>query len=388
MKKRGISLIVLVITIIVMIILAAAIIISLNNTGIIGNANKAKDESDLANIKTAADLIYSDYILDESVLPVGTTVGDYITEKLVNNGTIKGKEVDYYVVVNNKQTYVITVGSTADKYIKGEIKDGDYVDYDPKDGVLDTSKITYTGKWRVIGLTDDCCLKLVSAESTGTYNLLTDTTGEGILKAVSELNEICSVYGKGVGAKYARCIILEDVLKEYQYKNHKFYWQKEGEDVKLVIEYIKRDNEFVKHEFVDKDNSKYSYLKDNKIYESQKPTNLKDGEKLYITQTNTIGNIVQDESKINLIFKDINGANDTNEIIFFSINDGYKKNSFTGQGLICKGSNNGFKVNVLLVYGKGKTYTDSCTVNLRTITILDENTKLQKVEDNHFCIEK
>ena len=45
MKNKGISLIVLVITIIVMIILAAAIIISLNNTGIIENANKAVDET-------------------------------------------------------------------------------------------------------------------------------------------------------------------------------------------------------------------------------------------------------------------------------------------------------------------------------------------------------
>ena len=75
-SKKGISLIVLVITIIVMIILAAAIIISLNNTGIIGNANKAKNESDLANIKTAADLEYSEYILDkvyyQKVLHLGT----------------------------------------------------------------------------------------------------------------------------------------------------------------------------------------------------------------------------------------------------------------------------------------------------------------------------
>ena len=48
-SKRGISLIVLVITIIVMIILAAAIILSLNNAGIIGNANKAVQETNVAN---------------------------------------------------------------------------------------------------------------------------------------------------------------------------------------------------------------------------------------------------------------------------------------------------------------------------------------------------
>ena len=51
-KKNGVSLIILVITIIVMIILAAAIIISLNNTGIIGEANKATIKQNLNNYKT------------------------------------------------------------------------------------------------------------------------------------------------------------------------------------------------------------------------------------------------------------------------------------------------------------------------------------------------
>ena len=48
--KKGISLIVLVITIIVMIILAAAIILSLNNAGIIGNANQAVFKQNVKNV--------------------------------------------------------------------------------------------------------------------------------------------------------------------------------------------------------------------------------------------------------------------------------------------------------------------------------------------------
>jgi len=62
-KKKGISLIVLVITIIVMIILAAAIILSLNNAGIIGNANKAVEETDEAQLKNIAVLAWSDAYL-------------------------------------------------------------------------------------------------------------------------------------------------------------------------------------------------------------------------------------------------------------------------------------------------------------------------------------
>ena len=59
-SKKGISLIVLVITIIVMIILAAAIIISLNNTGIIENSNKAVDETNEKTIVELANLAWGE----------------------------------------------------------------------------------------------------------------------------------------------------------------------------------------------------------------------------------------------------------------------------------------------------------------------------------------
>ena len=58
--KKGISLIVLVITIIVMIIIAGAIIISLNSTNVINRANEATEASDLANAKNAVMLAYAE----------------------------------------------------------------------------------------------------------------------------------------------------------------------------------------------------------------------------------------------------------------------------------------------------------------------------------------
>ena len=58
--KKGISLIVLVITIIVMIIIAGAIIISLNSSNVISQANTAVESSDIANIKSALALDYAD----------------------------------------------------------------------------------------------------------------------------------------------------------------------------------------------------------------------------------------------------------------------------------------------------------------------------------------
>lgn len=56
--KKGISLIVLVITIIVMIIIAGAIIISLNSTNVVKKANTAVDSSNEAELKAAVALEY------------------------------------------------------------------------------------------------------------------------------------------------------------------------------------------------------------------------------------------------------------------------------------------------------------------------------------------
>jgi len=60
--KKGISLIVLVITIIVMIIIAGAIIISLSQENIVKRANDAVEASDEANAKYAVALVYADIL--------------------------------------------------------------------------------------------------------------------------------------------------------------------------------------------------------------------------------------------------------------------------------------------------------------------------------------
>lgn len=58
--KKGISLIVLVITIIVMIIIAGAIIISLNSSNVIDKANDAVTRTDVANLNDKLTLAYVD----------------------------------------------------------------------------------------------------------------------------------------------------------------------------------------------------------------------------------------------------------------------------------------------------------------------------------------
>ena len=63
-NKKGISLIVLVITIIVMIILAAAIVITLSNSGIINKANEAVDATNLKQVQELAQVIWAEGYLD------------------------------------------------------------------------------------------------------------------------------------------------------------------------------------------------------------------------------------------------------------------------------------------------------------------------------------
>jgi len=101
-NKKGISLIVLVITIIVMIILAAAIILSLNNAGIIGNANKAVEMTNDKTIQTAADLKYSEYILNNK-LAGETPVGEWIETELIKDGVLTTEQASEYIITNEGQ---------------------------------------------------------------------------------------------------------------------------------------------------------------------------------------------------------------------------------------------------------------------------------------------
>lgn len=99
--KKGISLIVLVITIIVMIIIAGAIIISLNSSNVISQANKAVTDSDLANAKNTCMLAYceaaagNDGIAKDSSGAIVTA--SYYEAKLTAAGF---KTADYTVTVN------------------------------------------------------------------------------------------------------------------------------------------------------------------------------------------------------------------------------------------------------------------------------------------------
>ena len=103
MQNKGISLIVLVITIIVMIILAAAVIISLNNTGIIGNANKAKDMTNESQIKEMAQIAWLE---GKHEGKTGEELNTYVQESL-KKSIPENNLKDYIVVVKDTKIAIL-----------------------------------------------------------------------------------------------------------------------------------------------------------------------------------------------------------------------------------------------------------------------------------------
>ena len=108
-EKRGISLIALVITIIVMIILATAIILSLFDSGIIGKANKAKIDSDTANLKEYVNALKAEYELMSETEKEDKTFVQFANSKLEEKG-YERKLADNGALMNENATVAVKEG--------------------------------------------------------------------------------------------------------------------------------------------------------------------------------------------------------------------------------------------------------------------------------------
>ncbi len=78
-NKKGISLIVLVITIIVMVILAASVVLTLSNSGIINKANEAVEKTNIKEIEQLASLTWAEEFMAGKR---GDTLKEAVLEKL------------------------------------------------------------------------------------------------------------------------------------------------------------------------------------------------------------------------------------------------------------------------------------------------------------------
>ena len=225
--KGGISLIVLVITIIVMIILAAAIILSLSNSGIIGKANKAKTDSDTANLKEYVNTLRAEWELmtaDEQTAEGSFEA--YANKKLEKSGYkgAVGADGEVYSNLNENVMAAIRAGIKVGDVVTGytvteksyttsgeENTAPDYEETDPQPQTVTTNTdIT----WKYLGVNANGELEIMAdlGEEVAADNTKVKLSGKGgYLKGPEMLNTICEkLYSKeGVGT--ARSMNIEDV---------------------------------------------------------------------------------------------------------------------------------------------------------------------------------
>ena len=232
-KRKGISLIVLVITIIVMIILATAIILSLTNSGIIGKANKAKAESDKANLKEYVNTLQAEWELMTEAERGNQTFEQYANSKLEEKGYSKaavGADGEVYSNLNESaKTAVVAgikVGDTVTGYTvttKSYTTSGNEntaLSYRETDPTPQTINADTTVTWKYIGIGEDGSLE-IAAEVTSSSPKMKLSGKGGYLNGPAELNKACaklySVEGKGT----AKSMNIDHVTRILGYTGEK-----------------------------------------------------------------------------------------------------------------------------------------------------------------------
>ena len=242
-EKKGITLIALVITIIVLLILAGVTIAALSgDNGILQNATKAKEETEIGNEKDQIGIAIAGTIADNK--------GENITEEglktnLINrqgNDADVTEEDEYFRIrfndsqreyLINKITGEIEGGDTVElPEILKELKVGSEVTYNPngiytwkakfysstktvdKDDVLlesGTGKNYNINKWRVLEI-DKVTGKVTLVPVQETIGVVYLSEAQGYNNGVYLLNEACSeLYGNEEKGIKARSINLEDI---------------------------------------------------------------------------------------------------------------------------------------------------------------------------------
>ncbi len=220
MNKKGISLIVLVITIIVMIILAASVVLTLNNTSVINKANAAVNTTNAKEVEQYVQLLWSEAYIEGEGKWTAEEIQEYMDDKLSDE--IKS---NYIIVATNKGVTIRTPET---------LKIGDVVKYTGavsgtyETTMLETAK-TYTTTieeqeqitWIYIGK-DESGNHLITTKEP----ILPGGTGfyleklDGYQNGVDELNAICKeLYGPN--QKVARNMTIEDVNRILEYTGEK-----------------------------------------------------------------------------------------------------------------------------------------------------------------------
>ena len=237
--KGGISLIVLVITIIVMIILAAAIILSLSNSGIISKANKAKTDSDAANLKEYVNTLRAEWELMTDVEQTAEgSFEAYANKKLADNGYkgAVGADGEVYSNLNENAMAAIRAGIKIGDTVTGysvtsttyttDGSENNYSGTDTAQTVTTNTDIT----WKYLGVNANGELEIMAdlstANAVATNTKVTLGGKGGYLNGPAMLNTICEKLYSKDGVGIARSMNIDDVNNILGYTGAKgAYWE-------------------------------------------------------------------------------------------------------------------------------------------------------------------
>ena len=175
-ENGGITLIALVITIIVLLILAGVSIAMLTGeNGLLTQAQKAKEQTEIATEEEQRTLLKYEYELAklQGEISETKTFGEYSMEEEIK-----------------------------EKYGE-DIKIGDTVNYE--DNVEE-----YDGTWKVLGIENGQILLMSSNPVNNNYTI---NGKNGFLNLKENLNKECEKYSEGAGADSARSLRVEDINK-------------------------------------------------------------------------------------------------------------------------------------------------------------------------------
>lgn len=244
-KENGITLIALIITIIVLLILAGiSVSMLMGENGILTQANNAKKKSEESKEVESIEVAF---LSAQTKNPY--EISQEKIEKELNNSNYKVSfDGDYYKVISNdtKNEYIfdqygniqekgkyyydsenvisdgnikINVGDSIN-YRAEEPENNQYISSAEKNGYANQS-FTFQNdlQWVVLGVNNKGELLITSKESIETNeNERFYLKGEtGFKYGIAELDNICKLYGNGIGAKSVRSIRIEDINQITKY---------------------------------------------------------------------------------------------------------------------------------------------------------------------------
>ena len=215
-----------------MIILAAAIILSISNSGIIGKANKAKTDSDTANLKEYVNTLRAEWeLMTAEEQEAKGSFEAYANEKLAANGYkgAVGADGEVYSNLNENVMAAIRAGIKVGDVVTGyTVAENTYEtsgeeNTAPIDSETDPTKQTVTTNtditWKYLGVNANGELEIMAVLSE--KDAITDTADKqlkvklsgkgGYLKGPEMLNTICEKLYSVSGVGTARSMNIDDV---------------------------------------------------------------------------------------------------------------------------------------------------------------------------------